>query len=142
MALEWRWRPSRRLLACVWAGHALALAALWLSGLPWPWAGAASALVLASVWLDWRHRHCACAGDDVVGLRHRDGEWSLLVRSGECAAELLPSGVAAPWLLVLRFRRAASRRVDSVLLLADSMDAGSLRQLRRMARSALGHSHP
>ena len=135
---EWRWRPSRRLLWWIWAAHALALAGVWMSGLAWPAALAASAATLASARRNWRRRHAGGASDRIDGLRHRDGQWFALADGDERPVELLPAPIAVPGLIVLRLRRAGARRARSVILLADSMDADELRRLRRAARAAPG----
>ena len=137
-AHEWRWRPSRYLLWWVWAGHAAALAGVWLSGLHWLAATAASVALAASARHDWRHRHWSRAPGRIAGLRWRDERWFVLVGGDERAVEPLVPGVALPWLIAVRFQRADNRRVHSVVLLPDSMDADAMRRLRVAVRAARG----
>ena len=122
--------PSRYLAAILIAAHVIALSAL-LPALP-PWAGVALAvLVLLSLlhyllrdaWLRLPH---SCTGlaleDEGVVLIRRDG--------ARLPCRILPGGLVAPGLTVLNLKPHGARTARSVVILPDSLDKESFRQLR------------
>jgi toxin CptA len=124
-------KPSRR-LGLLLAGMAtLALAAVWLAGLPMP---ARMALGLATLGLTgwgWRRasrRECLrIAADGALQARDEARAWR--------DVEVLGDSFVSPLLIVLRYRLAGGP-VRALTLLPDSADADSLRRLRASLRWA------
>jgi toxin CptA len=122
--------PSRYLAVILIAAHAIALSAL-LPALPL-WAGAALAILLFISLLHyllrdaWLRLPQSCAGlvlevDGVVLIR-RDG-----VR---LPCRIMPGSLVAPGLTVLNMQQQGARTARNVVILPDSLDAESFRQLR------------
>ena len=128
---ECRWKPSRRLLEIYLAAQALALLGLFWLDLPgWLLVGGLLFCVLHAAWVLPRQvlMGAACC---FFGLRHDHSGWQLCRRSGDwLPITLLPDSLALPWLVILRFRLAGQWRVQSLCLLADSMEPDLYRQLR------------
>lgn len=122
--------PSRYLALTLIAAHGMAMAVSLLL-LPL-WAGMAAALLLlvslrqcllCHVWLSLPH---SCAGlvleeEGAVFIR-RDG--------AHLPCRILPGSLVSPWLTVLNAQPQNARGVLSIVILPDSLDAESFRQLR------------
>jgi toxin CptA len=128
---ECHWRASRWLLVA----YALAQAAAWLaiSLMDAPMlmhlVGAVFCVAHAVHVLP---RHVALSSPHAVtGLRRDRSGWSLWSEAGGWqAVQLRPDSMALPQLVILRFRLADQRRVRSVCILRDSLDADTHRRLR------------
>ncbi|MEX1196959.1 MAG: protein YgfX [Pseudohongiellaceae bacterium] len=118
--LNIRLRPSRCFLAAGLALHGMALAAVWLSALPWPGLVAVSVMVCGSLcWFLTRQRKPAFT-------RMLSGEGMVMLSGpgGELPASPPSVGFMACGVLLLRFRyrRAGQReRAVHLLLLPDSL---------------------
>jgi len=127
----WRIRPARSRLIPVWhvGVHALAAAAIALSGLAWPLELAAfGALAAHAVWR-W-------PGAPVPICRHADGTWSLPALGLE-GLVLCPGTEAGPFWVRLSLGRADARAV-TVVLVADQLDRESWRRLQAELRRRVG----
>lgn len=122
--LEMALRPSRLLALILVAGHALALAAPWLAGLPSGLAAGLSLAVAASaVWQArqwWR-------GARRLRLQARQAR--LEFDTGQVVEGEAQPGWVLPGFIALDVQPTAGRR-QGVLLLADSASPEALRQLR------------
>lgn len=122
--LELALQPSRLLALILAAGHALALAALWLAGLPdWLATGLSLAVAASAVWQarDWRR--------GARRLRLLARQVRLEFDSARVVEGEAHPGWVLPGFIALDVQPAAGRR-HSVLLLADSASPDGLRQLR------------
>lgn len=119
-------KPSR-LLGVLLAGMiGLALASIWLAALPSVAGGAALAIgVLGGLAWYWRRIRAAStiriAADGRLQCREA-GAWHDM--------EVLGDSLASPFLIVLRYRSAASAGAQTRVLLPDSAAADDLRRLR------------
>jgi toxin CptA len=128
---ECHWRASRWLLVA----YALAQAAAWLAialmdaPMLMHLVGAVFCVAHAVHVLP---RHVALSSPHAVtGLRRDRSGWSLWSETGGWqAVQLRPDSMALPQLVILRFRLADQRRVRSVCILRDSLDADTHRRLR------------
>lgn len=128
---ECHWRASRWLLVA----YALAQAAAWLAialmdaPMLMHLVGAVFCVAHAVHVLP---RHVALSSPHAVtGLRRDRSGWSLWSEAGGWqAVQLRPDSMALPQLVILRFRLADQRRVRSVCILRDSLDADTHRRLR------------
>jgi toxin CptA len=121
--------------------HGVAVAAIWVSALPIHYHVALKLMVLISLWFSLRqagwlnspvyaktlrvHPAGELDSGDRVEIRLRDGA----TRKGE----IVEGSVALPWLVTMAVRlegRARWRSRATLVLLADSADAESLRRLR------------
>jgi toxin CptA len=122
--------PSRYLAAILAAAHGLALFAL-VAVLP-AWAAVASGgVILASLAYyllrdAWLRLNASCVGlamdGDGVEMSLRDGT--------RVAGVILRDSVVTPALVVLNIRPQAVRAARSIVILPDSLDAESFRELR------------
>jgi hypothetical protein len=127
--LEIALRPSRLLIVALALGHALALAAPWLSGLP-PWLAVmlSAAVVFSAAWQlrQWRQ--------GARRLRWQAGVLRLEFASGRVLEGEAQPGWVLPGFIALNLLPAGGRRLHSLLLLADSANPEALRQLRAVLR--------
>jgi hypothetical protein len=122
--LELALRPSRLLALGLALGHALALAALWLAGLPgWLAAVLSIGVVLSAGWQARQWRHGARR------LRWQAGMIRLEFASGRVLEGEAQPGWVLPGFIALDVKPAAGR-AHAVLLLADSASPEARRQLR------------
>lgn len=130
--------PSTTLAAALLAAHGVAIAAVWLAGLPLGWHVAFKLAVGASLlvsmagagWLRAGRAACALtiaapggAEHDTIDVTLRDRR----VRSGAITA----GSFVSPWFAVIHFR--ATRRwwpARTLLVMSDSTDPESFRALR------------
>jgi toxin CptA len=124
-------KPSR-LLGLVLLGMAgLALAAICLAAMPGTVRLVLGAAVIGFAAWGWRQARCAAVlrmqADGRLQSRDEQGEWR--------DVEVLGDSLVSPALIVLRFRT-HSKRVRTLVLLADSADADDLRRLRISLRWA------
>jgi len=125
-------RPSRQLAAALTLLHLGALAclvplalALWLKAL-------AVLALLASLVFMLRRSALLAASDSIVALMPKDdGMIRYVLGDGEeIEAEVLPDTTVYRFAAVVLLRAPGARRVRSVLVLPDSMDAEAFRHLR------------
>ncbi len=123
-------KPSRRLGLLLLGMAALALAAIWLAALP---EGVRLALAAAVIGLTaWGGRQARFT----ASLRiHVDGSLQFLEQGEWRSVEVLGDSLVSPALVVLR-HRTPTKRVRSLVLLADSAQAEDLRRLRVALRWA------
>jgi len=76
----------------------------------------------------------------VTGLEWDGGdEWQLQMAQGQSiSARLLGSSFVSPWLIVLNFKTATSRRLLPVIIMADTIDSTSFRRLTSKLRRLAG----
>jgi toxin CptA len=125
-------RPSRQLAAALALLHLAALACLVpLALAPWLKAPAVLAL-LASLVFTLRRSALLAASDSIVALVPKDdGMIRYVLGDGEeIEAEVLPDSTVYRFAAVVLLRAPGARRVRSVLVLPDAMDAEAFRQLR------------
>ncbi len=122
-------RRSRLLAFLTVALHVLAIGCLLL--LPWP-ALARGMLVLIVALSAWH----ALRPSPVGGLRLGEGGELAILRadSEPVAAVVQPDTAVFSWLVVLRVRNERDDRLDSLVLLPDSMSAEQFRLLRLWLR--------
>jgi hypothetical protein len=136
-------RPSRLLAWILGSFHVLVALVVLASVAYRP---AAAALLLVTVWSWYRayRLHCQYRGRQAIRRLSwlADGQWVLEDGSRQAqAALLLPSSYLHPRLLILNFKLVANGHRRNVLLLPDSLDAESLRQLRSRLRVEASISH-
>ena len=128
---ECQWRPSRRLLVLYLLTFGLAVGALWLAAIPLWAALVGSMLCLAHALWVLPGQILLSDNSAFTGLRHDAAGWHLHSRSGEWQpVQLRPDSLALPLAVVLRFRRDGERRVRSLCILPDALDAATHRRLR------------
>ena len=129
-SVDLRLRPSTRALMAIFVIHAIAIGLLPFALPPGaPLIGLVAAFAGSWFWLR-RHSALGCGPRAVTRLIwHADGSWSLFVGEREGKAELLPSSLIQPWLLVLNFRAASGRRYARVIAGGEA-DPEVLRRLR------------
>lgn len=114
--------PSRRLVLAAAAAHLLAVAAVLLAELPWPY----RAVLLAAVAVSLARSARRTAP---VGLRCQpDGQLAIGAGDDWEAVELLPDTMVLSWLVVLRYRCAGRPR--SLVVLAGAVADEDFRRLR------------
>ena len=122
--------PSRYLAVLLASIHALALVSLALV-LP-AWAAAASGgLMLASLAYYLLRDGWLRLGISCIGLALDEDGVEMFLRDGRCVpGVVLPDSLVTPLLVVLNIRLHGGRGTRSVLILPDSLDAESFRELR------------
>ena len=135
-ALELRPRPSRWLERILLGFHGLTAAVL-IAGVPnrWLLGGALALLILSAYWN--RRVYVLRRGARAVrrALWQPDGRWVLEDNSGVTSeAKLLPSSYLHPRLVILNFALLRDRTRRDLVLLPDSLDFHTLRQLRARLR--------
>ncbi len=135
-ALDLRPRPSKWLDRILLGFHALAAVVI-IAGVPnrW-WLAAALVLVAASAY--WSRRvHVLRRSRSAIrrALWQPDGRWLLEDNAGVTGeAKLLPSSYLHPRLVILNFSLLRNRERRDLVLLPDSLDFNTLRQLRARLR--------
>jgi toxin CptA len=123
--------PSRLLALCICLGHAVAIGAL--AALPVPrfaFMLLLAVLLLSTAYYLQRHARLALA-NAWVGLRLHEDHLVLCNRRGdELMGRLLGSSVVMPHLVILNISIPNYRQTQNVVLMPDSMDEESFRQLR------------
>ena len=119
------YRPSRQLGGVGLAVAALALAAPWLSGLPWP-----ASVLLSSAVLALALRSLARFTRPAFRrIAWRASGWTLVDAGGnEQPAELRRHARFGAWLVLLDFRAGAQARFQAVIA-PDNLDADTRRRL-------------
>lgn len=123
--------PSYYLALCIVSAHVLAMGALCFIPVPAP----ALLLLLVVLTCSMAYYVLRDAGLRLAGacvaLRLEDERVVLIERNGaERAGRLQRGSVVTPYLVVLNIEMPGQRRRRDVLVLPDSMDAESFRQLR------------
>ena len=140
MFIEFRPKASRQLALLLAGFHLLAATALVLSV---PYKPALAALLLVTLWSWYRANrlHVQRRGRHAVrrAVWQVDGQWQLDDSKGEThSATLMPTSYLHPRLVILNFKLGSGGRRNLVLM-PDSLDATTLRQLRvRLRIEALG----
>ena len=131
MQRQFKLQPSRHLAAMLVAVHGITLAALFPLALP-GWAKAAlAALMLFSMAYHLRRDAWLSAPSSGVALTLEGDRIVLATRGGEqWAGHILRDSFATPFLVVLNILPQGARLAHSVIVLPDSLDAESFRQLR------------
>jgi toxin CptA len=125
-------KPSRILLGMLLLMHGGALLLLFPLALPVLAKSALATVLGLSLWHNWRQQLGRGRADRIHRVVWKgDGDWLLITAAGEeLAVDLHPSTYVHPWLVVLNFRLADRRRLRSLVLLPDTLDADSFRHLR------------
>lgn len=117
-------RPSRRLHIASTAVHLLACVAVLLAELAVWFQGVALVAVVASLVNSLRPASVLglrCQADGGLAIR-LDGDWLTVA--------IAPVTVVLSWLVVLRYRRTAAAREETVVILPDGLDRDDFRRLR------------
>lgn len=124
-------RPSRYLAALLVMAHGAALAALFPLALP-AWTKAALSLViLISLIYHSRRDAMLTSGMAVTALLLEQDKVVLTLRDGgQLTGQMLRDSLVTPCLVVLNILPQGARLARSVVILPDSLDAESFRQLR------------
>ena len=131
MQQQFKLQPSRYLAAILVAAHGITLAALFPLGLPM-WAKMALAsLMLFSLIYHLRRDAWLSAPSASVALTLEGDRAVLTTRGGEqLAGQILRDSLVTPFLTILNILPQGARLARSVIILPDSLDAESFRQLR------------
>ncbi len=131
MQRQFKLRPSRYLAAVLVVVHGSALAVLFPLTLP-VWAKAALAIViLFSLAYHLRRDALLSSRIAVMALLLEEEQAVLTLRGGDqLAGQVLRNTLVTPFLTVLNVRPQGARLARSVVILPDSMDAETFRQLR------------
>ncbi len=124
--------PSRWLAALLVVAHGGALGLLVLLPLAWWWRIFLAGALLLSLGLTL-NRHALRRGERAITrlVWDSDDTWLLIHADGkEQRAQLKPGSYVSPWLVLLNFGGGRFGGQQSVVLLADALDAESLRKLR------------
>ena len=125
-------KPSVQLALALSAAHVVAVALVWLAGIPVP--GKAVATLAAGASLVYFMARYAtlhdpravvaleCRDTGEIGLRYRRGDWA------ECA--LLGSTFVSAALTIVRVRPQGGWRARQIVLVADNVDPEAFRRLR------------
>ena len=131
MQRQFNFKSSFYLALALAVMHGTAWASLLLLALP-VWANAALfGLLAVNFWHHLTHRAWLAAPASAVALQ-LDGDRIIVVARGghQVAGKVLPDSIIAPWLTIVNILPQGSRRVRSVIILPDSLDVESFRQLR------------
>ena len=131
MQRQFKLQPSRYLAVILIAAHGIALAALFPLALP-VWAKVALApLILFSLMYHLRRDAWLSAPSASVELALEGDRVVLATRGGEqLAGQILRDSLVTPFLTILNILPQGVRLARSVVILPDSLDAESFRQLR------------
>lgn len=131
MQRQFKLQPSRYLAAMLIVAHGITLAALFPLALP-GWAKAAlAAFILFSLAYHLRRDAWLSAPYASVELVLEGDRIALTTRGGEqLAGQILRDSLVTPFITVLNVLPQDARAVRSVIILPDSLDAESFRQLR------------
>ena len=131
MQQQFKLQPSRYLAAILVAAHGITLAALFPLGLPiWSKVALAS-LILLSLMYHLRRDAWLSAPSSGIALKLEDDRVILTTRGGEqLAGQILRDSLVTPLLTILNVLPQGARLARSVIILPDSLDAESFRQLR------------
>jgi len=131
MQRQFKLQPSRYLAAILIAAHGIALAALFPLALP-VWSKVALALLISfSLIYHLRRDAWLFAPSASVELVLDGDRVVLTTRGGEqLAGQILRDSLVTPFLTILNVLPQGARFARSVVILPDSLDAESFRQLR------------
>ncbi len=131
MQRQFKFQPSRYLASLLIAAHGVTLAALLPLALP-IWAKAALAsLMLFSMVYHLRRDAWLSAPSSGIALNLEGDQIVLTTRGGEqLAGQILRDSLVTPFFAVLNILPQGARLARSVIVLPDSLDAESFRQLR------------
>jgi toxin CptA len=131
MQRHYPFRPSRYLAALLIIAHSTTLAALILLPLPlWTIASLAMLILFSMAYHVWRDAWLA-APSSAVALKLEDEHAVLTTRAGgQVEGTLLADSFVTPWLTVLNVLPQDARIARSIVILPDTLDAESFRQLR------------
>lgn len=131
MQQQFKLRPSLYLAALLAMAHGAALAALFPLALP-AWTKAALSLViLFSLMYHMRRDALLTSGIAVMVLMLEQDKAVLTLRDGgQLTGQVLGDSLVTPYLTVLNILPQGARLARSVVILPDSLDAESFRQLR------------
>jgi len=118
-------QPSRLLRLWIVGVSLLAGSAIWFSALPWWLCCAIDFGVMIWFYLMWQRHHW----NDTRVISFRGDGWFLNLGSEEIRAVLEKEYYLSQWLIVLHFRSLDNQQ-HTVVILPDSLDANSFRQLR------------
>lgn len=133
---------SRRLTGVLLGMHALALLAVALTPVGWPWRVALVAVVIASAIASFRHYgYFAARAVAIVAVREHAGAYSVrLAGSAAFVPATLTGFTLLPFALLLEFKVPPARWRRSVAVVSDAVDAQTFQHLR--ARLRLRGSRP
>jgi len=131
MQRQFKLKPSSYLAVLLMGAHGATLATLFF--LPFPlWSkGALAMLVLLSLTYHLRYAAWLSVPSACVGLMLENDQITLTTRGGEqLAGHVLRDSLVTPFLTVLNVLPQGQRIARNVIILPDSLDAESFRQLR------------
>lgn len=131
MQRQFKLNPSRYLAAALVAAHGATLALLVPLALP-GWAKMAlSIVILFSLAYHLRHDALLSSKSAVAALKLEKEQVVLTLRGGDqLVGQVLRDSLVTPFIAVLNVRSQGARLARSVIILPDSLDAESFRQLR------------
>ena len=131
MQRQFNLHSSAYLAAILIAAHGAALLALFSLALPFCAQTALAMLLLASLLFYLRRDAWLSAPSSAIALLLEGGDVVLTARSGDLwSGQLLRDSLVTPSLTVLNVLPPGARFARSVVILPDSLDAESFRQLR------------
>ena len=131
MQRQFNFQPSRYLVLALAVMHGVAWVSLLLLALP-AWADAALFGLLAVNLLHHvSHKSWLTARPAGIAMQLDEDKVIVTERNGrQVAGKVLPDSIIAPLLTIVNFLPQGSRSVRSVVILPDSLDTDSFRQLR------------
>ena len=130
MQRQFKLRPSRYLMAVLIAAHSITLASLLPLALP-VWAKVALALFLLLSLVYYLHRDAWLSASAGMVLALEDGLVALVTHgSNRLVGQVLRHSLVTPSITVLNVLPQGGHFARSVVILPDSLDAESFRQLR------------
>lgn len=123
-------RPSRILLIIILCSHSLAVVALLMTDISWMLRGSLFVAVLLHAVYSWQKYYSLKQRDSVIQVIRSGNSWSLRLAGGSNVPATLAHIVTTSFLTLLNFKSAAGGRKYAVLLLPDTTDQQSIRQLR------------
>jgi toxin CptA len=134
--VPWKLRlePAFSLYLALWLAttHLMSLGVVWLLEMESLFSFSLTILLLVSLlWMADLHLLRWSGGSLESLVIDQSPEWVLTLKNGErLQARLLPDSFVKPWLLVLNYKPLRGGRVRSLVLLPDSLDRETARQLR------------
>ena len=131
MQQQFKLQPSRYLAAVLIAAHGSAIAVLVPLALP-VWAKAALAIVILFSLAYHLRRDALLSSKSAVMALMLEDDWAVLTLRGgdQLAGQMLRDSLVTPYITVLNVLPQGARLARSVVILPDSLDAESFRQLR------------
>lgn len=131
MQRHYQFRPSRYLAAILIVAHGVVIAALLLLPFPaWTKAALAMLILFSMVYHVWRDAWLA-APSSGIALKLEEDHAELTTRNGgHLEGQVLADSFVTPYLTVLNVLPQDARFARSIVIMPDTLDAESFRQLR------------